>query len=312
MRRYVLKRLGQTILTVFLTVTVVFVLLRLAPGDPAATTRRRTRPPSSSRRSGAQFGLDQPLLEQYWTFLKDLFQGDVGHVVQFQAPALDRGPGTAALHDHPGRGGDRRHCGAWRSRSACGWPGGPTPRRELGRQHRDHRRPVDAGLLDRLRAAHRLRRVDPGGSRPPGFTTWAGLVLPTLTIAILQVALISRLVRREMVGNLAAPYLTVARSRGVSRTRADLALRHAPTPRSGGHRPGHPVRRDAQRRRHRRGGLPLARRRLAGRRRPRDPRLPLIQATVLVTVVLALSSSCSSTCSTRCWTRGSASERPAA
>jgi peptide/nickel transport system permease protein len=44
----------------------------------------------------------------------------------------------------------------------------------------------------------------------------ASIVLPTLTVAILQIALISRLVRREMVVNLAAPYLTVARSRGIS------------------------------------------------------------------------------------------------
>ncbi|MDT7579536.1 MAG: peptide/nickel transport system permease protein, partial [Pseudonocardiales bacterium] len=49
-----------------------------------------------------------------------------------------------------------------------------------------------------------------------GFTTWGGLILPTLTIAVLQVALISRMVRREMVSNFAAPYLNVARSRGVS------------------------------------------------------------------------------------------------
>ena len=49
-----------------------------------------------------------------------------------------------------------------------------------------------------------------------GFTTWAGLVLPTVTVAILQIALISRMVRREMTANLASPYLTVARSRGVS------------------------------------------------------------------------------------------------
>jgi peptide/nickel transport system permease protein len=49
-----------------------------------------------------------------------------------------------------------------------------------------------------------------------GFATWGGLVLPTVTIAILQIALISRMVRREMVTNFAAPYLGIARSRGVS------------------------------------------------------------------------------------------------
>jgi peptide/nickel transport system permease protein len=49
-----------------------------------------------------------------------------------------------------------------------------------------------------------------------GFATWSSLVLPTVTIAVLQIALISRLVRREMAGALTSPYVTVARSRGVS------------------------------------------------------------------------------------------------
>ncbi len=39
-------------------------------------------------------------------------------------------------------------------------------------------------------------------------------MLPTVTIAILQIALISQLVRREMVAALGTPYLSVARSRG--------------------------------------------------------------------------------------------------
>ena len=38
-----------------------------------------------------------------------------------------------------------------------------------------------------------------------GFTTWGGLVLPTVTVAILQIALISRMVRREMTGSYASP-----------------------------------------------------------------------------------------------------------
>lgn len=49
-----------------------------------------------------------------------------------------------------------------------------------------------------------------------GFTSWSGLVLPTVTVAVLQLALISRLVRREMSTALASSYVTVARSRGVS------------------------------------------------------------------------------------------------
>jgi len=49
-----------------------------------------------------------------------------------------------------------------------------------------------------------------------GFETTSGIVLPTITVAILQVALVSRMVRREMVRNLRAPYITIGRARGVS------------------------------------------------------------------------------------------------
>jgi peptide/nickel transport system permease protein len=58
-----------------------------------------------------------------------------------------------------------------------------------------------------------------------GFTSVTSLVLPTLTIVVLQVALISRLVRREMSANLGASYVTIARSRGVSERR--LTWRYA-------------------------------------------------------------------------------------
>jgi peptide/nickel transport system permease protein len=58
-----------------------------------------------------------------------------------------------------------------------------------------------------------------------GFTSVSSLVLPTLTIVVLQVALISRLVRREMSVNLNASYVTIARSRGVSERR--LTWRYA-------------------------------------------------------------------------------------
>ena len=115
-----------------------------------------------------------------------------------------------------------------------------------------------------------LRRGRPGAARPPGFTTWGGLVLPTLTIAILQIALISRMVRREMVGNFAAPYLTVARSRGVSERLLTWRYAMGNSADPGRHRAGHPLRGDAQRRRRGRGRVRLARRRLAGRPRPGD------------------------------------------
>ena len=107
-----------------------------------------------------------------------------------------------------------------------------------------------------------------------GFTTWPSLILPTVTIAILQIALISRMVRREMVSAFASPYITVARSRGVSERELTwrYAMRNSAIPivtalgtRFAG---------NAERRRGGRGRVRLAWCRLAGGPRTRDSRLP--------------------------------------
>ncbi|MGW6499957.1 ABC transporter permease [Nonomuraea angiospora] len=211
---YAVRRLGQSVLTVFLTVSTVFVLIRLAPGDPATSFAGPLATTEDLAKVRAMFGLDQPLLTQYGLFLKSLLTGDFGTSYSFQAPALDvvlsRLPYTitlatsailvTALVAIP--------LGVWMARRA------------------DTRRELAANVL-----------TIAGQSMPEfwtgvmlltlfaivvpvlpasGFATWGGLVLPTLTVAVLQIALISRLVRREMCANLAAPYLTVARSRGVS------------------------------------------------------------------------------------------------
>src|SRR3954464_15064930 len=89
MATYILKRLGQSVLTLFLTLTTVFVLLRLAPGDPAAAYAGPNPTTEDLARIRQQFGLDDSLLVQYGRFLKGLLRGDLGTSFSFQAPALD-------------------------------------------------------------------------------------------------------------------------------------------------------------------------------------------------------------------------------
>jgi peptide/nickel transport system permease protein len=217
MIRYLLKRAAQSVLTIFLTVSTVFVLVRLAPGDPA---KNYAGPLSTTEQVEAvrrQFGLDRSIAEQYWIFVKGLFQGDLGTSFSFQASALrvvlDRLPYTITLAVSailltavvaiP--------VGVWMAKRA-------DLRRELGANVTaiaGQSMPEFWTGTMLLTVFAVLIPVLPAS----GFTTWPGLLLPTVTIAIMQVALISRMVRREMVSNLAAPYLTVARSRGVSERR---------------------------------------------------------------------------------------------
>ncbi|WP_381789639.1 ABC transporter permease [Streptomyces niveus] len=214
MLRYLARRLGQSLLTVFMTVTTVFVLVRLAPGDPASAYAGPTATTADLARVREQFGLDKPLLSQYGVFLRDLVTGNLGTSYSFRTPALDvvleRLPATITLATSaillttvvavP--------LGVWMARRA-------DTARELGANIvtiAGQSMPDFWSGVMLLTVFSVLIPVLPAS----GFTTWGGLILPTVTVAILQMALISRLVRREMMTTLASPYVTVARSRGVS------------------------------------------------------------------------------------------------
>jgi peptide/nickel transport system permease protein len=214
MRRYVLKRVAQTVLTAWMTVTAVFVLLRMAPGDPAVNYAPPN--PSSEQLEAIrqQFGLDQPILQQYLSYLGQLARGDLGESFQFRQGALqvvlDRLPFTitlavaaivvTAVVSVP--------LGVWMARRRDTAPElGANMATIAGQSMPD----FWIGFVLLIVFA-----VNLGWFAPAGFTSMSSIVLPCLTIVVLQVALISRLVRREMVANLTAPYLTIARSRGLS------------------------------------------------------------------------------------------------
>jgi ABC-type dipeptide/oligopeptide/nickel transport system permease component len=212
--KYLVKRIGQSVLTVFLTLTTVFVLIRLAPGDPAYSMAGPLATSEDLARIRANMGLDQSVIVQYLRYLAGVLRLDMGTSYSFQAPALDvvmaRLPYTITLSvaaillttvvSVP--------LGVWMARRA-------ETRRELaanavtiaGQSMPDFWTGL---MLITLFAV--LIPIFPTA----GFATWSSLVLPTVTIAVLQIALISRLVRREMAGALTSPYVTVARSRGVS------------------------------------------------------------------------------------------------
>jgi ABC-type dipeptide/oligopeptide/nickel transport system permease component len=212
--RYLVKRLGQSVLTVFLTLTTVFVLIRLAPGDPAYAMAGPLATNEELARIRANMGLDQSVIVQYLRYLQGVLHLDMGTSYSFQAPAfdvvMDRLPYTITLSiaaillttvvSVP--------LGVWMARNA-------ETRRELaanavtigGQSMPD----FWTGLM-LITVFAVLIPIFPTA----GFATWSSLVLPTVTIAILQIALISRLVRREMSSAFTSPYITVARSRGVS------------------------------------------------------------------------------------------------
>ncbi|MBR4443727.1 MAG: ABC transporter permease [Clostridia bacterium] len=76
MLRYAAKRLLTSLITLFLVITLTFFLMQMVPGGPFLGENVN---PKITERLLAKYGYDQPLLVQYWRYVKALFQGDMGY-----------------------------------------------------------------------------------------------------------------------------------------------------------------------------------------------------------------------------------------
>jgi len=84
--RYLAARLALVPVMLWLIASLVFLLLRVAPGDPIDALLG-TRAPAAARAAlRAQLGLDQPLWSQYGHFLGQLLHGDLGQSLTNQEP----------------------------------------------------------------------------------------------------------------------------------------------------------------------------------------------------------------------------------
>ena len=80
MGKYILKRIGISLITIWALVTVVFFLVRMMPGDPFNDPKMT---PTIRANLNAYYGLDKPPLEQYGTYLSNLLHGDFGYSMKY-------------------------------------------------------------------------------------------------------------------------------------------------------------------------------------------------------------------------------------
>lgn len=80
MAKYILKRCIIAIFTLLVLVTIIFILVRLLPGDPF-TSEKTTE--AIRERMMAYYGMDKPLFQQYLTYLGNLLQGDFGMSLKY-------------------------------------------------------------------------------------------------------------------------------------------------------------------------------------------------------------------------------------
>jgi oligopeptide transport system permease protein len=225
--RYALGRLLGTLPTLLAIVTAAFFLMRLAPGGPF--DEEQTVPPEIRANLEAAYGLDRPVLVQYWRYLGGLSHGDLGPSYRMKdyrvAEIIGSGlPVTmsigaaalllAVLLGVPlGLAAGRRHNG-WVDHAvmATALVGIAVPNF------------VVAPLLA-LAFGIGLGWLPVGGWEPgnPRY-----MILPVVTLAAPFVAYVARLTRGSLLEVLQSPFIRTARAKGIGG--AAILRRHALKP----------------------------------------------------------------------------------
>ena len=86
---YIARRLLLLIPVLFGLTILVFAIARLLPGDPVALAAGPNASRAEIEAYAREFGLDQPVILQYWTYLKGLLSGDWGVSIFTRRPVLE-------------------------------------------------------------------------------------------------------------------------------------------------------------------------------------------------------------------------------
>ena len=92
MQQYIVRRALLNVLVIFMVITMVFLGLRLTPGDFAVRQAGAQIPQYSAEEAKEivrhDLGLDKPMPEQYWDFVSGLFRGDLGDSFVSKEPVM--------------------------------------------------------------------------------------------------------------------------------------------------------------------------------------------------------------------------------
>jgi peptide/nickel transport system permease protein len=99
--RYILQRILLVIPMIWVILTVVFVLLRVAPGDPVSAALGSKLTPQALEQRREALGLNRPMIAQYWDYLSSVAHLDFGTTFSDNQPVLrvvrDNGGATLTL-----------------------------------------------------------------------------------------------------------------------------------------------------------------------------------------------------------------------
>jgi len=211
-----LRQIVQAAIVLLNVSLVVFVLVRIVPGDPARLMLGMEASEEAVQAARAQFGFDRPLYIQYVQFVGGALRGDLGQSVRFRRPVGDllreSFPATLELA-----------LAATVIALILAVPAGI-----YAAVHRD-------GVLDRLLMAGALIgqampifwlgimlitlfSVRLGWLPTSGRGSLAQLIMPSVTLSTYVMALLARLTRSNMLDVLREQYVRTARAKGLRET----------------------------------------------------------------------------------------------
>jgi peptide/nickel transport system permease protein len=235
MLRFLTQRLLALIPVLLVVAVVVFLILRLTPGDPAAVIAGNSATVDDIERIREQLGLTKPILAQFWIWFSGVLQGDLGFsffqnkpvielIAQRLEPTLSLAAGTmllSVLIAVPLGTLAAWRMGGWLDRLLSGFAvaGFSIPVFVVAYVLIY----VFAIQLHWLPVQGYRRLFGAGGT---SIGAWAyQLVLPWLSLATIYVALIARVTRASVSEALTEDYIRTARAKGLQESA--VLLRHA-------------------------------------------------------------------------------------
>jgi peptide/nickel transport system permease protein len=231
MQEYIIRRILYTLLTLFGVATILFFIFRIMPGDPTAQVISPALDPVAQARLKEAYGLDKPLLVQYFLYLKNLAVFDWGRSFTSSQPVIDimayRFWNTiflmgAAMCFVLVAGTSLGMVMAWRR-------GGPldTGGTVMALVFQSAP-PFVTGLLLLMVLSYRMDLFPTGGMHAAGVSIGKGLgvflsadflhhlVLPTITVALYYLATPMLIMRDSMLEVMGSDFIELAKAKGLA------------------------------------------------------------------------------------------------
>jgi|SRR5699024_1125582 len=221
MLKYIAKRVLSLIPVLFVVSVVIFGIIHITPGDPAAVILGQEATPEQISELREQLGLNEPIHMQYFNWIQGVVQGDLG------TSYFMREPVTKAIMDHlkptlsvamlgmvvslliaiPIGIAAANRRGTFTDQTIMGFSllGMSVPSFLLG-------------LLLSLFFGVKLGVLPVAGYQPLSSGLWNHLkylILPAISLGSIQAALIARMTRTSMLEVLNTNFIKTARSKGV-------------------------------------------------------------------------------------------------